>query len=76
MERVLVDSSVVVSLTYDEDTLTLDVEFRSGRIYRYFMLPRAIYDALVAAGSVGAYFNTKVRQRYPHRKISEARSER
>jgi hypothetical protein len=43
---------------------TLDLEFRSGAIYRYFAVPPAVFQGLIAAESKGAYFNRHVRNRF------------
>jgi hypothetical protein len=64
------DSSVLAACTYDETTHTLDVEFTSGRVYRYQMVPRATYEALLQAPSTGRYFNAKIRDRYPSREVT------
>lgn len=69
MERISIDSSVIASLTYDETSSTLEVEFRSGRIYRYFKVPFEAYLSLVRAESVGGHFNATVRDRYPHEEL-------
>lgn len=63
-ERVRVDSSVLTALTYDAAARTLDVEFRSGVIYRYLAVPQATYDELMRASSKGRYFNQRIRDRF------------
>jgi hypothetical protein len=62
-------SSVLVRLTYVPDA-TLDLVFRSGAIYRYFAVPPAVVDALIAAKSKGAYFNTHVRNRFRYQRLA------
>src|SRR5437588_8759188 len=37
------------------------IEFCDGAVYRYFAVPAAIHNALLAADSKGAYFNRKIR---------------
>ncbi|HEX2833490.1 MAG TPA: KTSC domain-containing protein [Thermoanaerobaculia bacterium] len=68
-DRITFDSSVIAALTYDASKNTLDVEFTSGRIYRYWMVPAAIYDAFIHASSMGQYFNTEIRDRFPFREL-------
>ena len=42
---VLVDSSAISSISYDPQSLTLDIEFKSsGEIYRYFDVPNDEYS--------------------------------
>jgi hypothetical protein len=64
MRRERVVSSVIRAIGFDDDEHVLEVEFRTGRIYRYFRVPRAAYDALRKAESVGSYFNRRIRTRY------------
>jgi hypothetical protein len=58
------DSSVIAAVRFDEASNVLEVEFRSGRVYRYFMVRKDVYTALVAAESPGTYFNTVIKDRY------------
>lgn len=61
MQREPVESSVIVSVGYDVDSGTLEVEFTSGKVYQFFDVPVALAHALRAADSLGAFFNTHVR---------------
>ena len=62
MNRTEVDSSQIKSVGYDEATLMLEVEFRySGSVYTYFDVPKSEYDAMMAAESVGKYFNANIK---------------
>src|SRR6266705_1515946 len=47
-----VDSSWIGSVTYAADA-TLTVRFRRGTVYRYFTVPRAIFEAFLTAASKG-----------------------
>lgn len=67
MRRIPVRSSVIASVGYDGDTAVLEVEFRSGDLYRYFAVPPSVHQALIAADSPGAYFNRNISDRYPTR---------
>ncbi len=64
MERQHVDSSVIVAVGYDDSAGILEVVFRTGRTYRYFRVPESVYDGLLHAKSIGAYFNRQIRPRY------------
>lgn len=61
MNRTPVTSTSILSVGYDDLTFVLEVEFATGRIYQYFDVPRAHFDAMLTAGSVGAYFNANIR---------------
>jgi len=64
MEREPIGSSVIAAVGYDSDEEVLEIEFRSGRVYQYFDVPRRVHKALLAADSLGAYFNTRIKPRY------------
>jgi hypothetical protein len=53
---------------YDEVAAELHVEFTSGRAYVYFGVPRTAYEDLLAAPSVGVYFNEYIRDSYRYRR--------
>ncbi|NUU08351.1 KTSC domain-containing protein [Leifsonia sp. C5G2] len=65
MERDGFASSVIASAGYDADVQTLEVEFVSGEVYRYLLVPRRVWRELRAADSAGAYFSAEIRGRYP-----------
>lgn len=69
MERIRVRSSNISSIGYEASTNTLEVEFHSGSIYQYSRVPERVYDALMRAGSHGAYFNDHVRDSYSTRQV-------
>lgn len=69
MRRLSVRSSGLRSVGYDERSSMLEVEFQNGHVYRYFAVPKAKYDALLSANSVGAYFNANIRERFPTRSV-------
>ena len=68
MNRIPVQSSNIASVGYDQDTKTLEIEFRptknkGSRVYIYFDVPYFIYSDLVnSAGftSAGRYFREAV----------------
>jgi len=66
--RTPVDSSLLSSIGYSIDA-TLELEFRSGAIYRYFVVPQTIFEGLIAAESKGAYFNRNVRNRFRYQRL-------
>jgi hypothetical protein len=68
MERMSVDSSNVVSVGYDEDALTLEVEFNSG-IYCYYDVPTYIFEDLMALDSKGSYLHRNVKSAYSFEKV-------
>jgi hypothetical protein len=59
-----VDSSVLDIVDYDDEEHVLKVRFRSGRVYHYYNVPRAHFEALLQAESKGSYFNRVIRRRF------------
>ena len=57
---VSVNSTAVDEVTYDENKKLMLVKFHNGRIYSYEGVPRAEYEALIRAHSVGTYMNQEI----------------
>ena len=68
-QRMAVASSLLSSMGYSTEA-TLELTFRSGAIYRYFAVPHADFQALIAAESKGAYFNRHVRSRFRYQRLA------
>jgi hypothetical protein len=65
MEREAVSSSNLASVGYDADTETLEVEFaKTGKVYQYYNVPLFMYERLMAAPSIGVFFNAEIRNVY------------
>lgn len=62
-------SNVIRRFVYDEMEANLWVEFTTGRRYVYSSVPKEVADAFRGAFSKGVYFNTRIRDRFPHREI-------
>lgn len=69
MERVSVSSSNLVSVGYDVDTMTLEVEFNGGGIYQYYDVPEYVYQELMSAASIGSYLHHNVKSSFSYAKI-------
>ena len=65
MKRQRVDGSTIAAVGYDKDTAVLEIEFTSGDLYEYFLVPRSICDGLLQASSKGRFFGEHIRDRYP-----------
>ena len=66
--RTPVASSSIRSVGYDEEGV-LEIEFRSGGVYRYADVARETYEGLLGARSHGSYFHEAVRGQYDYRRI-------
>ena len=65
----VLDSSVLSAMTYSLDA-TLELVFRSGRIYRYFAVPPPVVEGLIAATSKGVYFNRHIRNCFRYQRLT------
>ena len=71
MERKPLQSRAIVSAGYDPESRTLELEFASGRIYRYADVPAGTYEWLLRAPSKGGYFARMINERYAYRDVTE-----
>jgi len=66
MHRESVLSSSLSEVGYDPPSQTLEIEFVTGRVYRYFDVPRDVHSDLMAAPSKGQFFNRRIRDHFPY----------
>jgi hypothetical protein len=71
MERSPVDSRSLRSVGYDPSTSELEIEFHTGRIYRFSGVPAGVYAWLLRSPAKGGWFNRMIRDRYPYREVDE-----
>jgi len=69
MKMTNVDSSNVESVGYDEDSSTLQVEFKNGGVYQYFDVPEEVFIGLRDADSVGRYLNVNIKGIFRYSKV-------
>jgi two-component system, cell cycle response regulator DivK len=67
-----VNSSAVDRVEYEDGSGTLHIWYSGGDRYSYFEVPREAYEALLAAGSIGAFVNKEIKPRYRY-EIEERR---
>jgi KTSC domain len=63
-------STMLVSAAYCPDRTILDLEFCDGTLYRFFDVPAACFERLMASDSKGAYFNRNIRNRFRHQLLT------
>jgi len=61
-EYVMVSSTAIAAVAYDEATWALNVRLHSGAEYQYLGVPPDVYDGFFSAGSVGTYYNTAIKK--------------
>ena len=75
MEKQRVKSNAVKAIRYDALTRSLDVEFASASTYRYFEVPRDVYEWLLRVDSKGKFVNRLVKEKYRYERLGSSRSQ-
>jgi hypothetical protein len=75
MPRVDLQSTSLNAATYQDQSALLELEFRSGAVYRYSGVPAQTYQQLLMAESKGRYFNQHIRNRFTVTKIELSHSD-
>ena len=66
INRQAVESSSLASVGYAPVARTLEVEFRNGRVYRYFGVPPETYRRFLCAESKGRHLNRFIKGCYQY----------
>lgn len=72
MQRVVLSSQAVASAGYDPERQELELEFTTGRTYRYFGVPQGVFDWLLRTPSKGAFVSKKIAEQYAYRDVTPA----
>lgn len=72
MQRILVNSSDVVSVGYEPTQELMEVEFHGGRIYQYQAVPQTLYEQFMHADSYGQFLFAHVNGRYRYKKLDKS----
>jgi KTSC domain len=70
MDKVFLNSESLNAVAYDTDASTLVVEFNNGKAYRYFDVPKRIYDGLINTSLKEQNFNKHIKDQYPYQRLS------
>lgn len=57
-------SSNVAEISYNPETMSLEVEFHSGKRYRYPDVPIMVYDFAITVPSIGSFVSTHIVRAY------------
>lgn len=63
-----VSSSAVEEVDYAPSARVLDIKYKGGERYSYLKVPRREYEALLAAPSIGAFVNQRIKPNYAFRR--------
>ena len=70
MRATAVESTTLVTVSYDDAQELLQLEFCSWAVYQYVGVPAGVHQSLLDAASKGRYFNQAIRGHFPCRLIS------
>lgn len=62
-------STVIRRFAWRPQEQALDIEFVTGRVYRYRAVPEGVAEAMKRAFSKGVYFNHHIRDHYRHERL-------
>jgi hypothetical protein len=69
MKKIEVSSSNIASLSYNEESKELTVEFKNGSEYMYNHVPLKIFEDFLDADSKGKFLNAEIKGNYPFTKL-------
>jgi hypothetical protein len=74
MEWTDIDSSQIVRIGYDAETLKAQVAFKSksgdvSSVYEYDLVPKDVIDSILSAESVGRAFSSQLKYGFAYRKL-------
>lgn len=68
-------STTIHKVEYNEEEKAMDIEFRSGNVYRYYNVPPRMWKVfqlyIECEGSPGSFFNEYVKGQYTSEKIKD-----
>jgi hypothetical protein len=67
MNRIPVSSSVLNSIGHEAGTL--EIQFKTGKIYQYIDVPESTYQSLMSAPSKTAYYSSFIKPFFRCRRI-------
>jgi lysyl-tRNA synthetase class 2 len=72
-------STTMHKVDYNEKEKHLDIEFRSGNVYRYYDVPTRLYKVfelyIECEGSPGSFFNEYIKGQFTSEKIKDVNAE-
>jgi hypothetical protein len=55
---------MILSVGYDAESQTLEIEFNKGGLYQYSGVSSSEHEELMAANSIGKFFIAHIRDKY------------
>jgi hypothetical protein len=67
---IMVVSSNIAAIKYDDESETLSVRFKDGDEYEYFDVPSGLYDDFMSASSKGRFFHQNIKDNYFYNRLN------
>ena len=61
-------SSRIKSVEYNDSTEVLTIDFVKGGRYKYYSVPKIVYDTIIKDKSPGAFFDNYIKPIYKYKK--------
>lgn len=71
----LFESEAIEKFAYDLGTRRLVIFFKSGGVYEYQEVPRAVFEGFRAAPSKGEFFQSAIRIQFASQRLSPSEAE-
>jgi hypothetical protein len=71
MTRLKVNSPTILSVGYEPDSESLQLEFPGSTVYEYHKVKPVIYMGLMYTDSKGHYFNRHIKDQYEYTLVNE-----
>lgn len=72
-------SSTIHRVDYNEENKGMEIEFRSGNVYRYYRVPPRMWKIfqlyIECEGSAGSFFNEYIKNQFTSEKMNSASGE-
>lgn len=63
-------SAVIAAYNYDATTETLEVRYRSGKVYHYLNVPEKVFKQMRSTMVKGIWFNRHIKGKYLYEEVT------
>lgn len=64
MKMLQVQSSAILAIGYDAQTLQMCIEFKQGKVYTYCDVPKNFFDTFMFYASKGRFYDLFIKDKY------------
>jgi len=63
------NSSQIAEIRYNTESKTLEVDFKTGKTYEYYEVPKDVFEDVRLAESAGKFFNSYIKSNFQYKQI-------